>query len=109
MSWYGTMPAAGAPRASGQTARQSKAFAVMGMALVGAALVETYHNCYDAAESRELLWAAESARPGRAKVTHFPTVLINGKVWQEGATPNTTLTAAICASYSGPSKICSRR
>ena len=39
MSWYGTMPAAGAPRASGQTARQSKAFAVMGMALVGAALV----------------------------------------------------------------------
>ena len=39
MSWYGTMPTAGAPRASGQTARQSKAFAVMGMALVGAALV----------------------------------------------------------------------
>lgn len=70
------------------------------------AVLEGAYECAAQAESRELLWAAENARPFRKNITHFPTVLINGAVWQNGDVPNTTLASAICAAYRGASPVC---
>ena len=79
-----------------------------GLPLLEHAVHSARTSCFDEAESRELLWAAENARPERTAITHFPTVLINGKLWASGDDRNSTLASAICAAYQGSSSVCKR-
>jgi len=71
-----------------------------------AAALPGAQECASSADSRELLWAAENTRPERSHILHFPTVLINGQLWQNGAVPNTTLKHAICSAYKGQNPAC---
>jgi len=77
-----------------------------GKVAIEKALQTVHKDCYDEAESRELLWAAENTRPYRKNIKHFPTVLLNGQLWQNGDVPKATLASAICKLYNGPSSVC---
>jgi len=77
-----------------------------GFPAVREVLHEAEVGCYDSPESRELLWAAENSRPFRKNLQHFPSVLINGILWESGEVHNATLRRAICSAYNGSSSAC---
>ena len=53
-------------------------------------------SCFEQQSERDRLWALENARPGRATLVHFPTVKLDGRMWQNGSVPNISLASAIC-------------